>query len=138
MFVHECLIEDSLNFAAPKITISKIIVMAFSTTAIQPVTPPVHEKPANSDVLSSLLGALMLSVYAAQKSKKAMRKMQRRMIWSALKLKVKSLFSKKAVSDRVLIYILLGIIALVLVFYYPLVALIVALIALILILAHVI
>ena len=112
--------------------------MAFSTTAIQPVTPPVHEKPANSDVLSSLLGALMLSVYAAQKSKKAMRKMQRRMIWSALKLKVKSLFSKKAVSDSVLIYILLGIIALVLVFYYPLVALIVALIALILILAHVI
>lgn len=112
--------------------------MAFSTTAIQPETPPVHQKPANSDVLSSLLGALMLSVYAAQKSKKAMRKMRRRMIWSALKLKMKSLFSKKAVSDRVLIYILLGIIALVLVFYYPLVALIVALIALILILAHVI
>jgi hypothetical protein len=112
--------------------------MAFSTTAIQPVTPPVHEKPANNDVLSSLLGALMLSVYAAQKSKKAMRKMKRHMIWSALKLKAKSLFSRKAVSDRVLIYILLGIIALVLVFYYPLVALVVALIALILILAHVI
>lgn len=112
--------------------------MAFSTTAIQPVTPPPHEKPANSDVLSSLLGALMLSVYAAQKSKKAVRKMRRHMIWLALKLKVKSLFSKKTVSDRVLIYILLGIIALVLVFYYPLVALVVALVALILILAHVI
>ena len=67
-----------------------------------------------------------------------MRKMRRQLILSALKLKVKSLFSKKTVSDRVLIYILLGIIALVLVFYYPLVALIVALVALILILAHVI
>ena len=67
-----------------------------------------------------------------------MRKMKRHMIWSALKLKAKSLFSKRVVSDRVLIYILLGIIALVLVFYYPLVALIVALVALILILAHVI
>lgn len=110
--------------------------MAFSTTAIQPVNPPVTEKPANTDVLSSLLGALMLSVYAAQKSKKAMRKMRRHLIWSALKLKVKSLFSKKAISDRVLIYILLGVIALVLVFYYPIIALIVALVLLILILAH--
>ncbi len=109
--------------------------MAFSTTAIQPVTPPVHEKPANSDVLSSLLGALMLSVYAAQKSKKAMRKMRRHLIWTALKMKVKSLFSKRSISDRTLLYILLGVIALVLVFYYPVIALIVALVLLILILA---
>jgi hypothetical protein len=110
--------------------------MAFSTTAIQPVNTPVNEKPANTDILSSLLGALMLSVYAAQKSKKAMRKMRRHLVWSALKLKVKSMFSKKAISDRVLIYILLGVIALVLVFYYPIIALIVALVLLILILAH--
>jgi hypothetical protein len=112
--------------------------MAFSTTAVQPVTTPVSEKPVNNDVLASLLGMLMLSVYAAHKSKKAMRKMRRRLVWSAFKLKLKSLFSKKAVSDRVLIYILIGIIALVLVFYYPIVALLVALIALILILAGVI
>lgn len=108
--------------------------MAFSTTAVQPVKPPVAEKPANGDVLSSLLGALMLSVYAAHKSKKALHKMRRQLIWSALKLKMKSLFSKRAVSDRTLLYILLGIIALVLVFYYPIIALIVALVLLILIL----
>lgn len=112
--------------------------MAFSTTAIQPVTKPVTEKPANNDLMTPLLGMLLLTAYAAHKSKKAMRKMKRQLLWSALKLKVKSMFSKRAVSDRVLIYILLGIIALVLVFYYPLVALIVALVALILILAHVI
>lgn len=112
--------------------------MAFSTTALQPATKPVSEKPANSDVLSSLLGALMLSVFAVHQGKKAMRKMKRRLVWSALKLKLKSLLSKKTISDRVLIYILLGIIALVLVFYYPLIALLVALIALILILAQVI
>lgn len=110
--------------------------MAFSTTAIQPATQPVTEKPANSDVLSSLLGALMLSVYAANKSKKAMRKMRRRLVWTALKMKMKSLFSGKAMSDRTLIYILLGIVALVLVFYYPIIALIVALVLLILILAN--
>jgi len=42
--------------------------------------------------------------------------------------------SKKRVEDRVLLYILLGVVALVLVFYYPLAALILAVIALILIL----
>ena len=64
--------------------------------------------------------------------------MKRRFMWTAFKLKMKSLFSKKRISDRVLIYILLGVIALVLVFYYPLIALLVAVIALILILAGVI
>jgi hypothetical protein len=109
--------------------------MAFSTTVVQPVNQPVSEKPANNDALSSLLAALMLSVYAAHKSKKAMRKMRRQLVWSALKMKMKSLFSKKAISDRTLLYILLGVVALVLVFYYPVIALIVALVLLILLLA---
>lgn len=112
--------------------------MAFSTSTVQPATTPVSEKPAHSDLIASLFGVLLLSAYAASKSRKAMRKMRHRLIWSAFKLKMKSLFSKKAISDRVLIYILIGIIALVLVFYYPLVALLVALFALILILAGVI
>ncbi len=113
--------------------------MAFSSSAVQPVNTPVPEKPANNDLLTPLLGMLMLSVYAAHKSKKAMRKMKRRFLWTALKLKAKSMFSKEAaVSDKVIIYILIGIIALILVFYYPLVALLVALVALLLILAHVI
>jgi hypothetical protein len=112
--------------------------MAFSTTITQPVSQPVSEKPANNDVLSSLMGALMLSVYAAHKSKKAMRKMRRNLVWSAFKLKMKSLFSKKAVSNQTLIYILIGIVALILVFYAPILALVIALVALILILAGVI
>lgn len=113
--------------------------MAFSTTTIQPVSQPVAEKPVDNGAAASLLSMLVLSVYAAQKSKKTMRKLKRQFLWTALKLKMKSLFSgKKRVSDRLLIYILLGVIALVLVFYYPLAALIVALIALILILAGVI
>jgi hypothetical protein len=113
--------------------------MAFSTTVAHPSTPPVTEKPANSDVLSSLLGALMLSVYAAQKSKKAMRKMRRHLVWSAFKMKMKSMFSKKGhVNNQVLIYILIGIVALILVFYAPILALVIALVALILILAGVI
>lgn len=110
--------------------------MAFSTLTVQPASKPIAEKHGN-DPSSALLSMLMLSVYAAQKSKKAIRKLQRRFMWTALKLKVKSLFSKKyTTNDHLLIYILLGVVALVLVFYYPLIALLVAVIALILILTH--
>lgn len=63
--------------------------------------------------------------------------MKRHLLFSALKLKLKSLFSRKAISDRVLIYILIGIVALILVFYAPILALVIALVALILILAGV-
>ncbi len=113
--------------------------MAFPTNTVQPVNKPISEKPSNGDLFAPLLGLLMLSAYGAYKSKKALRKIKRRLVWSALKMKLKSMFSNKAaISDKVLIYILIGIIALVLVFYYPLVALLVALFALILILAGVI
>ncbi len=113
--------------------------MSISSTTIQPVNTPTDNTVVSHDATAaSLLTMAVLSVYAAQKSKKSMRRMKRRFLWTALKLKMKSAFSKKRVSDRVLIYILLGIIALVLVFYYPLIALLVAVIALILILAGVI
>ena len=113
--------------------------MAFSSTTIQPVSKPVAEKPVDNGTALSVLSVLLLSAYAAQRSRKGLRKMKRQLVWTAFKMKMKSLFSKKkAVSDRVLIYILVGIVALVLVFYYPVIALLVAVIALILILAGVI
>ena len=112
--------------------------MAFSTSTVQPAAQPVNEKPSNTDAVSSLLAALMLSVYAAHKSKKAMRKMRRQLVWTAFKMKLKSLFSKKAVSNQTLIYILIGVVALILIFVAPILALVLALVALILILAGVI
>ena len=112
--------------------------MAFSTTTIQPVSLSSETAVSNDVAAASLLSMLLLSLYAAQKSRKSMRKMKKRLMWTALKMKMQSLFSRKRVSDRVLIYILLGVVALVLVFYYPLIALLVAVIALILILAGVI
>ena len=112
--------------------------MALSTTTIQPSTQSVAEKSNDNAIAASLLGMLVLSFYAAKKTKKAMRKMKLRFMWTALKLKTKSFFSKQRITDKVLIYILLGVVALVLVFYYPIAALILALVALILILAGVI
>jgi hypothetical protein len=81
---------------------------------------------------------LLLTVYAAQKSNRTFRKLKRRYLWTALKLKMKSMFSFKqaASNDKVLIYILIGVLALVLVFYYPLAALILAIVALILLLTN--
>lgn len=108
--------------------------MALSSTMVQPVSQPAVVQPSNHTAAASLLSALVLSVYAAQKSKKSFRKLKRKFLWTAFKLKLKSLFSRKVSNDKILIYILLGIIALVLVFYYPLIALLVAAIALILIL----
>ncbi|MFL5810460.1 MAG: hypothetical protein ACJ749_13125 [Flavisolibacter sp.] len=108
--------------------------MAFTNTTIQTVSTPATEQPINHAGAASLLSMLVLSVYAAQKSKKNFRKLKRRFLWTAFKLKMKSLFSTKSSNDNILLYILLGVVALVLVFYYPLIALLVAVIALILIL----
>jgi hypothetical protein len=128
--IHEC--QDSLPSQLSYKPL-KNLIMTFSTT-VQPVSKPLAEKPVDNSTAASLLSMLVLSVYAAHKSKKAMRKMQRKFLWTAFKLKAASLFSKKRVTDRVLLYILIGVIALVLVFYYPIAALVVAAVALILIL----
>ena len=107
--------------------------MAFSTTALQPASKPVAEKNTdNGTVAASLLGMLLLTAYAANKSKKALRKMKRKLLWNAFKLKVKSLFGKKDVSDRTLLLILLGVVLIALLLIEPVAALIVLLVFLIL------
>ena len=115
--------------------------MAFSTT-IQHV-----EKQADTtiptgtpttDLSDALFGMILLSVYGAQMSKKTVRKMKRQFFWTSLKLKAKSLFSKNQVSDRTLIYILLGVALIALIVLAPVAALVLAVLALILILAGVI
>jgi hypothetical protein len=91
--------------------------MALSTTTIQPTAKPAAEKTVDNGTAASLLSLLVLSVFAAQKSKKAMRKLKRHFMWTAFKLKMKSMFSKKAdVSDRDLLILLLAVLGLVLLF----------------------
>ena len=112
--------------------------MAFSTV-LQPVEKPVNPSstPTNemTDVLFSMV---LLSVYGAQMSKKSVRKLKRQFFLTSLKLKAKSLFSKRQVSDRTLIYILLGVALVALIVLAPVAALVLAVLALILILAGVI
>jgi len=111
--------------------------MSFTTTTLKPVTKPVSEKPVNTDLSAPLLTLLLLSVYAARKSRKAMRKMKRRLLWKAFKWKLRSMFSG-SISDRTLIYILLGVVLLALLLIEPVLVLLLVLVLLILILADVI
>src|SRR4051794_4821617 len=107
--------------------------MAFSTSTIQPATnqAPVN-KSDNATIAASLLSMLLLGAYAAKKSKRSLRKMKRRLMWDAFKLKLKSLFSKQQTSDRTLLLILLAVICLALILIEPVVGLIVLLLVLIL------
>jgi hypothetical protein len=109
--------------------------MAFTST-LAPETTPVQEQPNYPVAEASLLTMLVLSVYAAKKSKKEFRKLKRRFLWTAFKLKIKSFFSRKeAVTNRqVVLYIIIGVLALALILVSPIAALIVAMLGLILIL----
>ncbi len=113
--------------------------MAFASSTLQPannVTKPGNNVTGTETVaVASVLSALVLTVYAGQKSRKQLRKLKRKMTWLLIKQKFNSLFPAQNISDRqLIIYILLGIIALVLLFTYPVAALVLAIIALILLL----
>lgn len=119
--------------------------MALTSTIVQ--QPPVPAaKPAGnaSDVAAPLLGALMLAVFTAQKSTKALRKLKKQAVVALFKYRIdasvariKSLFSKKApatIDNRTLLYILLGVAVLILIFIEPIVAIILLLLGILLIL----
>ena len=114
--------------------------MAFTTT-IQPskdITPSSKEPVAGGEIVS-LMAAVMLSVYAGQKSRKQLRKLNRKLTWLVVKEKVRTLFTRPADLDRkTLTIILLAILVLAIVFISPIAALVFAILGLILILAGVI
>ncbi|MDB5252858.1 MAG: hypothetical protein JWP27_2027 [Flaviaesturariibacter sp.] len=116
--------------------------MALSSTTLQPVP---HNEPSNTSnaPAGSLLAALVLSVYAAQRSNKQLRKLKRKAMLTLMKLKFQqafgSLFSKHqtvgGISTQTLLYILLGLLVLILLFTLPaVVAIIVLLVGILLIL----
>lgn len=112
--------------------------MAFSTTvqhAAQPATPKSQPSNEVSDVLMSLI---LLSMFGAQMSKKTLRKLKRKFFFTSLKLKLKSFFKPRDVSDRTLLYIILGVALLALLIIEPVLVLALAAVVLILILAGVI
>jgi hypothetical protein len=106
--------------------------MALSST-IQSITKPVTASPKN-DLVDPLLGMALLTALAASGSRKALRKLKARLFWSGLKLKFKHLFSKDSLPTKTIIYILLGVVLLALLFINPLLTLILAVVALVVLL----
>jgi len=87
--------------------------------------------------------AILVAMYAAQKSKKQLRRLRRRLAFTYMKEivrtkvnKFKSRFSKKPApaSDRTLLYILLGLLVLILIFVEPVVAIAVLLVGILVLL----
>ncbi len=119
--------------------------MALSSTSIQQAPAPVKQPVSyGNDGAATILAALMLTVYAAQKSKKQLRKLKKKAVVELFKYKMKatfskfkSLFSKNApanIDNRTLLYILLGLAVLILIFIEPIIAIILLLIGILLIL----
>ncbi|MDB5196088.1 MAG: hypothetical protein JWP88_458 [Flaviaesturariibacter sp.] len=100
--------------------------MALLATTVQQPTANPQPTISNNHASGSLLAALVLSVYAAQKSTKQLRRLKRRAVFMMLKLKIKqsfeNLFSKKresGISTTTLLYILLGLLVLILLLTLP-------------------
>ena len=115
--------------------------MAFSTTITTSsvAQPKPTAKPADGSVAAPMLAAVLLAALAAGKSKKSMTRFKRQMALLVVKQSLqqrwaqfKNIFSKKGaaeISNRTLIYILIGAIVLALIFVNPVLALVVLLIA---------
>lgn len=111
--------------------------MALSPTTLQKVPQPAPEtaKPAPNTEAAALLSAVLLTAYAGAKSRKQLRRLQRKASWLLVKQKVRSVFRGNELSERqTIIYILLGIAVLALLFAAPVAALVLAIVGLVLIL----
>ncbi len=118
--------------------------MAFTSTITIQQPAAQTAKPINgNDGAAALLAALLLSVYAGQRTKKQLNKLKRRAVTELFKhrvkagfARVKSLFSKKApaIDNRTLLYILLGLAVLILIFIEPIAAIILLLLGILLVL----
>jgi hypothetical protein len=119
--------------------------MALTSTTIQPVAKT--QEPSNSitiDNAAPVLAALILSVYAAQKSRRQLKKLKRQALITLFKHRAQqsfyrftSLFSKKSpqsISNRTLLYILLGLAILILLFVEPIAAIVLLLLGILLVL----
>lgn len=120
--------------------------MAFTSTLVPSTvenTPAATSSTPNT--MAPLLATLLLTVYAAQSSKKQLRKLKRQAVLALFKYKmqstfarVKSLFSKdkkiEGISNTTLLYILLGLLVLILIFVEPIIAIAVLLLGILLIL----
>ncbi|MER3464253.1 MAG: hypothetical protein C4329_07380 [Chitinophagaceae bacterium] len=112
--------------------------MALSSTSIQQPKAPTGTPLSKFDPASALLATLLLTMYAGKASAKQLRKLKRQVAWEAFKTKAKSFlhnpFKPASVSDRTLIYILIGLLVIILIFVSPIAAIAALLLGILLVL----
>lgn len=112
--------------------------MAFSSSTVYQPKTQSGNPISKVDTTSALLAALLMTMYAGKASAKQMRKFKRQFAWEAFKLKAKSFlknpFKPASISDRTLIYILIGLLVIILLFVSPIAAIAVLLLGILLIL----
>ena len=85
-------------------------------SSIEPIISSASTNSPDSDT-ASILAAIVITMYAGQVSRKALRKLRRKAMVSFFKDKVRNFFSPKAqISDRTLLYILIAALVIVLLF----------------------
>ena len=116
--------------------------MSLASTTVQALaTETTTSNPAQD---AAMVAALVLSVYAAQRSRKQLRRLKRKAVLTFFKLRLKdsirAFFSRRkieGISTRTLLYILLGLLVLILLLTLPpVVAIVVLIIGIILLLLY--
>ena len=98
--------------------------MALTSISVQPQQQQEHSTASGATNSAAALMGMLLALYLAHKSKREFRKLRRKLTFALLKTKIHSMFSgKRAISTTTLLLILIGVLALALIFVEPIVGL---------------
>jgi hypothetical protein len=98
--------------------------MALTSISVQPQQQNDHSTASTVTNSAAALMGMLLALYVVRKSKKEFRKLRRKLTFALLKNKVRSLFhGKRDISTTTLLLILVGVLALALIFVEPIVGL---------------
>src|SRR6185369_2257492 len=100
--------------------------MALTSISVQPQQQNEHSTASTVTNSAAALMGMLLALYVARKSGKEFRKLRRKLTFALLKNKFRSIFSRKGkreISTTTLLLILVGLLALALIFVEPIVGL---------------
>jgi hypothetical protein len=100
--------------------------MALNSISVQPQQPQEHPTASTVTNSAAALMGMLLALYIAAKGTREFRKLKRKLGFTLLKNKIRSMLSRKgkrAISTTTLLLILIGVLALALIFVEPIVGL---------------
>jgi hypothetical protein len=100
--------------------------MALTSISVQPQQQQEHSTASTATNSAVALMGMLLALYLTKKGTREFRKLKRKLTFALLKNKIRSLFARKAkreISTTTLLLILVGVLALALIFVEPIVGL---------------